>query len=198
MNSPPPNRKRTKYRSSVIVVSTRLQHTCIKYVHIQIYGDNLQTEEEASYNVEEETVMGPVDYLMVRFPGNKFNGKIIPELTDLEKRGIIRIIDLVLVIKDANGKLFVTKAEDLRGDEGRAFEKLAKNTQEWFYEGDIAAISEGLPNDSSAALLLYENVWAVKFKKALLESDAELIDMGRIPQEAIEKAQKLMAKEGTR
>ena len=81
--------------------------------------------------------MGPVDYLMVRFVGNKFNGEIVPELADLEKRGIIRVIDMVLIMKDANGKLFVTEAKDLQGDAGRAFQQIAKNTQEWFYEGDI-------------------------------------------------------------
>ena len=50
-------------------------------------------------------VLGPVDYLMVRFPGNKFSGKIVPELESLEKKGIIRVIDAVLVLKDAKGKV---------------------------------------------------------------------------------------------
>lgn len=140
--------------------------------------------------------MGPVDYLIVRFPGNKFTGKIVPELTDLEKRGIIRVIDLVFVTTDANGKLFVTEAKDLKGDTANAYEQMAKNIKEWFSEDDVTAIASALPKNTSAALLLYENVWAIKFKEALLEADAELIDMGRIPGDAIEKAQKLMAKGG--
>jgi uncharacterized membrane protein len=140
--------------------------------------------------------MGPVDYLMVRFPGNKFSGKIVPELTDLEKRGIVRVIDLVFITRDANGQLFVSEAKDLKGDAARAYEQIANNIQEWFSQDDVTTIASTLPNNSSAALLLYENVWAIKFKEALLEADAELIDMGRIPGEAIEKAQKLMAKGG--
>ena len=145
---------------------------------------------------EQSQTLGPVDYLMVGFPGNKFTGKIMPELMDLEQRDIVRVIDLVFVTKDANGKVFVTEAKDLQGDAGKAFETLAKNTQEWFYEGDITTIADRLPNESSAALLLYENVWARKFKEALLEADAVLLDMGRIPQEAVEADAKRLREEG--
>ncbi|MCW3999366.1 MAG: DUF6325 family protein [Candidatus Bathyarchaeota archaeon] len=140
--------------------------------------------------------MGPVDYLIVGFPGNKFNGKIVPEMVDLERRGIIRVIDLVFVTKDANGAIFVTEARDLQGDEGRAFEKLAGNLKEWFYEGDINALGESLPNESSAALLLFENLWAIRFKEALIDSDAVLIDMGRIPPENLDKVRALFDEGG--
>lgn len=154
-------------------------------------GNYELTEDE-----EPDRTMGPVDYLVVKFPGNKFSGKIVPELTDLEKKGIIRVIDLVLVVKDANGKLFVTEAKDLKGDVGRAYAALTSNLHEWFYEGDINAISSSLPNDSSAALLLFENIWAIGFKKALLDADAELVDMGRIPAETILKVEKELAERG--
>ena len=159
----------------------------------------MQTETENYEVMEEEKrgkTMGPVDYLIVRFVDNKFSGKIVPELADLEKRGIIRIIDLVMVIKDSNGKLFVTEAKDLQGDAGRAFQQIAKNTQEWFYQGDIETIASTLPNNSSAALLLYENVWAIKFKEALRDAEAEVIDMGRIDPEIIAEAEKMMNKGG--
>jgi hypothetical protein len=141
--------------------------------------------------------MGPVDYLIVRFPGNKFNGKMVPELIDLEKKGIVRILDLVLVTRDANGKIFVTEAKDLKGDIGEAFSELVENTHEWFFEGDIDELSKALPPESSAALLLWENTWARRFKEDLIESDAELIDMGRIPPERIEQVKRLMAEGGT-
>ena len=71
-------------------------------------------------------IMGPVDYLVVKFPGNKFNGEILPELAKLEKSGIIRVIDLALVIKDTKGKVFVTEAKDVKGKEGDAFSAFAK------------------------------------------------------------------------
>jgi hypothetical protein len=147
-------------------------------------------------NREQTETLGPVDYLMVGFPGNKFTGKIVPELMDLEQRGIVRVIDLVFITKDSSGRVFVTEAKDLQGDAGRAFETLAQNTQEWFYEGDIDSIAEKLPNESSAALLLYENVWARQFKQDMIEADAVLLDMGRIPQDAIEQDAKRLREEG--
>lgn len=142
-------------------------------------------------------VMGPVDYLMVRFPGNKFTGKIAPELARLEKKGIIRVIDMVFILRDERGKLMIMEANALSGDAAIAFNELAKNTREWFSEGDIEVIASTLPKNSSAALLLFENVWAIHFKEALMEAEAELIDMGRIPPETIQKAEKaIMAKGG--
>ena len=143
-----------------------------------------------------EKIMGPVDYLMIRFPGNKFTGKIAPELIDLEKKGIIRIIDLVMILKDANGKLMIVEAKNLEGEAGAAYRELAKRTDEWFSQGDIEALAMSLANNTSAALLLFENVWAIKFKAALLEADAELIDMGRIPPETIAKAEKHLKAKG--
>jgi Family of unknown function (DUF6325) len=144
----------------------------------------------------EGKVMGPVDYLMVRFPGNKFSGKIAPELTRLEKKGIIRVIDLVFIVREENGKLVIAETENLGGEVGAAFNELSKNTREWFSEGDIEVIAATLPNNSSAALLLFENIWAIQFKEALLDADAELIDMGRIPPETIEKVEEAMMAQG--
>ena len=141
-------------------------------------------------------VMGPVDYLMVKFPGNKFTGRIAPELNDLEKKGIIRVIDLVMVMKNATGKLMIVEAKNLEGEAGAAYRELAKHTEEYFSEGDIEALAASLPNNTSAGLLLFENVWAIKFKQALLEADAELIDMGRIPPESIARAEKHMMAQG--
>ncbi len=141
-------------------------------------------------------VMGPVDYLMIKFPGNKFTGKIAPELLRLEKEGLIRVIDLVFIMKDENGKLAILEPGNLGGEAGAAFNELSKNTHEWFSEGDIEAISESLPKNSSAGLLLFENVWAIKFKEYLLEADAELIDMGRVPPENIKKVEKTITAKG--
>ena len=144
-------------------------------------------------------IMGPVDYLVVKFPGNKFSGEILPELAKLEKSGIIRVIDLALVIKDAKGKVFVTEAKDVKGKEGDAFSAFAKlvGEAEWFSLDDIDAIAAALPNNCSAAILLFENTWAIHFKEALINSGAELVDQGRIPSEIIRTVeQKLITKGG--
>ena len=140
--------------------------------------------------------MGPVDYLLVRLPGNKFSGKGAPELLKLEKQGIIRVIDMVFIVKDENGKLVTSEAVDLPGEARAAFNELSKNTREWFSQGDIEEIAASLPNNNTAGLLLFENVWAIKLKEDLLEMNAEVIDMGRIPPENIEKVAQDMAKRG--
>lgn len=146
--------------------------------------------------VKHGRVMGPVDYVMVRFPGNKFTGKIAPELLNLEKKGIIRVIDLVFIMRDENGKLLINEVQNLKGEAAAAFSVFAKNTSEWFTQDDIEAIAATLPNNSSAGLLLFENVWAIHFKEAALEAGVELIDMGRIPPEAIMKAEKALIVKG--
>jgi len=147
---------------------------------------------------EHGKVMGPVDYLIVKFPGNKFSGKIVPELADLEKNGIIRVIDLVFIMRDENGQLEITEAKNLEGEAGAAYRELAEHTDEWFSEADIEAFAGSLPKNSSAGLLLFENLWAIRFKEALMDANAELIDMGRIPPETIEKAERALQAEGSK
>lgn len=143
-----------------------------------------------------DRVLGPVDYVIIRFPGNKFTGAIAPELIRLERVGIIRVIDLVFVLKDPEGNLVTFEAHELEGEAGEAFRDLTHHTSEWFSEPDIGIIAEMLPNNSSAVFLLFENLWAAKLKEGLLAADAELVDMGRIPQEIIMKAKTAMTQAG--
>jgi hypothetical protein len=140
--------------------------------------------------VESEKVMGPVDFLVVLFPGNKFSGKIAPELERLQKNGTIRIIDLVFIIKDKNGRSLFTEARNLGGKEGEAFKAFTSNLGDWLSEDDIEDIGAMIPKNSAAAALLFENTWAVNFKKTLLDADAQLLTQGRIPGEQVLKVMK--------
>ena len=173
---------------------TVLSHIAIKDGPKPVNGDFLsvdyQMENSTIIKEKSGTTMGPVDYLVVRFPGNKFSGRIIPELVNLVNNGILRVLDFVFVLKDADGNLSITEAKDLR-DEAGALAELLKDTGEWFYEGDIDALAATLENNSSAGILLVENTWAIRFKEALLDANAELIDMGRIPPETIAKVEEL-------
>jgi hypothetical protein len=133
-----------------------------------------------------EDTMGPVDYLVVLFPGNKFSGKILPELSRLQSDGIVRVVDLVLIRKDAHGKVSHLEIKDLGGEVGEAFTKFAHKVNEWISLDDIEIIGETLPKNSSAAALLFENTWALRFKKAMLDADAKLVTQGRIPGDLIQ------------
>lgn len=145
---------------------------------------------------EHGRVMGPVDYLIVQFPGNRFSGKIAPELARLEHNGIIRVLDLVFIMKDGEGNMVNIEAKDLEGEAGAAYREVARRTAEWFSEADIEFFTHDLPANSSAALLLFEHLWAIRFKEALLGAGAERIDMGRIPPEGIERVEVAMSAAG--
>jgi hypothetical protein len=140
-------------------------------------------------NVQQKpgTILGPVDYVLVRFPKNRFSGEIAPELVNLERNGIIRIIDLVFVIKDKDGVVVIRKAKDLGGKAGDEFGEFSRATSEWFSMGDIEEIAAELPNNCSSGILVFENTWAVPLKKACLNSGVELVDQDRIPPEAIRR-----------
>jgi hypothetical protein len=140
---------------------------------------------EKSHQKKRSKTLGPVDYLVLGFPGNKFNGKIAPELERLEKNGTIRIIDMVFIHKDIDGKVEAIELKDMGGETGDSFGKFAGNVSELLSLDDIDSVGASLPMNSSAAILLYENTWAIRFKEALIGSEAMLITQGRVPAEVI-------------
>jgi hypothetical protein len=132
-----------------------------------------------------ERVMGPVDYLVVKFPGNKFTGKIAPELRRLHDSGIVRVIDIILVRKDEEGNVESLEIADLEGEAGKAFTDFAGKMGTWFSQEDVEIIGEGLPNNSTAGGILFENLWAVRLMDEIIKSDGELVAQGRVPSEDI-------------
>ncbi|WP_405450145.1 DUF6325 family protein [Streptomyces erythrochromogenes] len=128
--------------------------------------------------------MGPVDYLIVEFPGNKMTGEGFPLLVDLVDRGIIRILDLVFVRKDADGSVVALELKDAGGGEMdlSVFEGVASGL---LGQDDIDEAGAALEAGSSAGILVYENVWAAPFALALRRSGAQLVAGGRIPVQAL-------------
>jgi hypothetical protein len=125
--------------------------------------------------------IGLIDYLVVELPGNRMTGDALPILVDLVDRGIIRILDLVFVRKDADGSIATLEAANPDGDgtfdlaifEGASSGLLLKN--------DIEETDTTLKAGRSAAILIYENLWAAPMVAALRRSGAELVASGRIP-----------------
>lgn len=132
-------------------------------------------------------MIGPVDYFVVLFPGSKFSGKIAPELVALQRSGLIRIIDLVFIMKDKEGNAVFTEARNLGGELGEAFSQFSSNLGYWLSEDDIEDIGAMIPKNSAGAALLFENLWALKFKEALLDADAEMVTQGRLPNDQVQK-----------
>ena len=131
--------------------------------------------------------VGPVDVYIIGFPGNKFSGRIAPAILELVENGTIRVLDLLFVMKDADGAVTTIEAADLDED-GAAFLSIDTAQPGALGDEDADEVSEDLPPDSSALLIAFENLWAVKVVDALQAADAVLIDSIRIPAEVVAAA----------
>jgi len=134
------------------------------------------------------TEIGPVDYLIVSFPGNEFRGEIAPALADLVEAGTIRIIDLAFVGKDAESNVVALELTDIDPEVREGFEKAGVEVNGLFNEDDLAAAGEELEPNSSAALLVWENVWAQNVAQAMRDAGGEVLDFDRIPHEVVQAA----------
>jgi len=132
--------------------------------------------------------IGPVDYLIVAFPGNKFRGEIAPALAELVDAGTIRIIDLAFVSKDADGEVLAFELNDLDPEVRAGFERAGCEVQGLFNEEDLAAAGEELELNSSAALLVWENVWARDVAQRMRDAGGILLDFDRVPHEVVQAA----------
>ena len=129
--------------------------------------------------------LGPVDYLVVEFPGSNFTGEIMPELVDLVQRGIVRVLDLVLIKKDGDGSYEAFEFADIQDGALGELRELERELADLLSEDDVAAVAETLEPGSTAGLLVYENLWAAPFASAVRRSGGQLISNGRIPVQAL-------------
>jgi uncharacterized membrane protein len=131
--------------------------------------------------------IGPVEILVVGFPGNQFTGEVAPALADLVEGGLVRVIDLVFVTKDAKGEVVGIELSDMDEAVSAAFQPHVQEPSGLLSDEDIADLGDDLEPESSAAILLFEHVWATKFRDALVESGGELIASIRIPKEVVDE-----------
>ena len=129
--------------------------------------------------------LGPIDYLVVEFPGNRMTGEGFPALVDLVDRGIIRILDLVFVRREEDGTTTGLAVADLDGDGELDLAVFEGASSGLLDEGDIAEAGGVLQPGSSAGILVYENVWAAPFASALRRGGGQLVASERIPVQAI-------------
>ena len=132
--------------------------------------------------------IGPVEYMIVAFPGNRLKGEIVPALAELVEAGTLRIIDLAFVMKDADGVVVTAEMGDLDSEVFKAFDALSPETMGLLNQDDLAAAGEELEPNSSAALLVWEDVWATKLRDAILNAGGELLDLERVPYEVVNAA----------
>lgn len=129
--------------------------------------------------------LGPVDYLVVEFPGSNFTGEIMPELVTLVERGIVRVLDLVLIKKDSDGSYEAFEFADIEDGALGELRELERELANLLSEDDVAAVAQELEPGSTAGLLVYENLWAAPFASAVRRSGGQLVADGRIPVQAL-------------
>lgn len=130
--------------------------------------------------------IGPVDVAVILFDGNKFNGDVAPALADLNDSGTVRIIDLALVRKGADGTATVIEAND--ADVADTFEGVSETQFDLLSEEDLAEVADGLEADSSALVVVWENTWAARFAAAVRGSRGRVITQERIPRQTVLRA----------
>ena len=130
--------------------------------------------------------VGPVDVVIIGFPGNKFTGQIAPAIMDLVDSGTIRVIDLIFVMKDADGVITTVEAKDLDPETGPSFLEIDIAQPGALGAEDAEEVSDDLPLNSSALLVAFENAWASKFVAAVQAADGFVIDQIRIPADVVE------------
>ncbi len=131
--------------------------------------------------------LGPIEMLVVKFPGNQFTGEIMPALMELIDNGIVRVIDLLLVKKDGDGRVALFELSDLEPDVFGIFAPLVTDLTPLLNDDDAHELAASLENNSSAGLLLFENVWATRFADAIRNARGEVMLNERIPRVVVEE-----------
>jgi hypothetical protein len=146
----------------------------------------------------EMDALGPVDYLVVEFPAAKanFTGEVASELASLVERGLVRVLDLLLVIKNEDGSIEPLELAEVDEEDVGELLKFESDLALLLAEDDVVALADALEPGSVAAALVYENRWAGPFASAVRRAGGELVANGRIPTEALLAALEETGEEG--
>ena len=139
--------------------------------------------------------IGPVEYMIVSFPGNRFTGEIAPALGKLVESNTIRIIDLAFVSKDTDGSIGAFELSDIDGTSSPVNEVVALGLEATglLGEEDLMDAADALEPGSSAAMLLWEDIWAAELASALRGAGGELVTIGRIPHDVVTEAREALS-----
>jgi hypothetical protein len=137
----------------------------------------------------------PLEYALIEFKGNQFSGKIVPELLDLAARGIVRFVDIVFISKDEGGAVQTIELNDLDAALYSAFVPIGEHVASLFTQGDLEKAASKLNSNTSAALFLWENVWADNIRRAVTAEGGTLVERGQIPAETVEQFKQDLATE---
>ena len=130
--------------------------------------------------------LGPLEYLVVGFEGNRFTGQVLSELRAAREKGIIRVVDLFVLKKDENGDVTSIELSDLSGEEAEQFGSLAGDIMGLLAPEDIEQTAAYIPNNSAAGLLLFEHTWAIGLKEAIKKAGGVAVAGGLVAPEVLQ------------
>ncbi|MGH3451172.1 MAG: DUF6325 family protein [Haloechinothrix sp.] len=136
-------------------------------------------------DIDELDELGPVDWAVIEFRGSRFNGEIAPVIVDLVDRGIVRVLDLLVLKKETDGSVEAFELSDLDDGETGTLRSLEQELAMLLSQHDVSAIAAALEPDSSAAVVVWENTWAAPFGAAVRHCGGQLVASGRIPLQSI-------------
>jgi len=131
--------------------------------------------------------IGPLEFVVIGCKGNQFTSEIVPELNSIQEKGLIRVVDLFFVRKDVNGTVTVLEVNDLNDEELAAFDPIKEDLMGFLTPEDIVLLTETIPPDTSAVIVLLEHVWIVKLTEGLNRAGAVLLAGGMVPQASMEQ-----------
>jgi len=132
--------------------------------------------------------LGPVSYLILEFPGSKMTGDAFPQLVNLVDRGLIRILDLEFVTRETDGSMRAVELADIDHDGKFDVAMFEGSNSGLLDDDDFADAASAIAPGSSAAIMIFENHWALPFVQALRRSDAQVVAAGYIPQDDLIEA----------
>ena len=118
---------------------------------------------------------GPLEFIVIGFEGNRFTGEILPQLREVQKKGIVRFVDLLFLKKDAQGEIEVLELSDLDSAEAQEYEDLSSSFSTLFTQDDIEFMAEQLEPNTSSAMILFEHTWAAGIAEAVRGANGVLI-----------------------
>ena len=137
----------------------------------------------------------PLEYALIKFEDAKPTGKIVPELLDLARRGIVRFIDIVFIHKEADGSIRTVELNDLDPESYALFVPMGEHVSSLFTNDDLQIAASKLAEGSAAMLILWENLWVAGIGKAIQDAGGQLVERAQIAPEVIEQFEKELAAE---
>jgi hypothetical protein len=129
----------------------------------------------------------PLEYALIEFEEAKASGKIVPEILDLAERGIVRIVDIVFIHKEADGSTRTIELNDLDPETYEMFVPVGEHVSSLFTTDDLEIAASRLPAKSAALLLLWENLWVANLRQAIVDAGGRLVERVQIAPEVVEQ-----------